>query len=66
MRPEHSENKATTRECKTETETKNFETETSLVSSVSVTVTEAFAYYVLLEDRGRIAVNPYPGARKQN
>jgi len=34
--------------------------------SVTVTVTEALVLRPLLEDRGRITVNPYPGARRQN
>jgi len=33
---------------------------------VTVTVTEALVLRPLLEDRGRITVNPYPGARRQN
>ena len=32
----------------------------------SQTVTEALVLRPLLEDRGRITVNPYPGARRQN
>jgi len=32
----------------------------------TVTVTEALVLCSLLEDRGRITVNPHPGARRQN
>jgi len=31
MRPEHFDTKAMTRECKTKTETKNYETETGMI-----------------------------------
>jgi len=34
--------------------------------NVTATVTETLVLRPLLEDRGRITVNPYPGARKQN
>jgi len=36
------------------------------IVTVTVTVTEALVLRPLLEDRGRITVNPYPGARRQN
>ena len=32
----------------------------------NVTVTEAPVLCLILEDRGRITVNPHPGARRQN
>jgi len=39
---------------------------TRVLSHVTVTVTEALVLRPLLEDRGRITVNPYVGARRQN
>jgi len=37
-----------------------------IISTVTVTVTETLVLRPLLEDRGRITVNRYPGARRQN